>query len=174
MPITRTYQCPECNHRMEVSLSAEQWDATPPSCEACDAHEMRQEFRPVAIGGSIAARAAAITENILANDYQVANFQPNNREGGVAKVRYKDETPGLTPGAWAAAQQTLQQAIDVGRAQRHTRYEKGPSGSGLDVLKAALSSGEQPDLIESSKRRAIKVWSVLGMLLICVASRGHL
>lgn len=174
MPITRTYQCPECNHRMTAVLSADQWNALPPSCEACDAHEMRQDFRPVAIGGSIAARAAAITEQIIATDYGVADFKGEHRLGGTPSARLKDQSSNVLPASWAAAQELLAQAVDVGRAQRHVRYEKGPQGNALDVLKGALASGEQPDLIENSKRRAIKVWSVLGMLLVCVASRGHL
>jgi len=159
VPIARTYQCPECNHRMEVSLQAEQWDAPPPSCEACDARETNQVFeRGPAIGGSLRARAAAITESIIANDYGVANFRPDHRMGGTPQVRYKDQSPDVLPGSWQAAQATLAQAVDVGRAHRYTRYEKGPQGNALDVLKGALASGEQPDLIESSKRRAIKVW----------------
>jgi hypothetical protein len=158
MPIMRTYVCPECNHRIEVMLTADQWDASPPSCAACDAREMGQEFFPPAIGGSMRARAVRITEDIIANDYNVANFTPDNREGGTPKVRYKDQSVGLPPAAWQAAQETLKQAIDVGRAHRHVRYADGPQGNALDVLKGALASGEQPDLIEASKRRAIKVW----------------
>jgi len=158
VPIARTYQCPECNHRMEVMLAPEQWDAPPPSCEACDAHETNQVFSPPAIGGSISSRAAAITEQIIANDYGVANFHGEHRMGGTPQVRYKDQSANVLPATWQAAQQTLTQAIEVGRAHRHVRYEKGPSGNALDVLKGALASGEQPDLIDASKRRAIKVW----------------
>jgi len=144
---------------MEVSLSAEQWDAPAPSCEACDARETNQVFeRGPAIGGSLAAKAARITESIIANDYGVANFKGEHREGGTPQVRYKDESPGVLPASWQAAQGMLAQAVDVGRAQRHIRYEKGPQGNALDVLKGALASGEQPDLIERSKSRAIKVW----------------
>jgi hypothetical protein len=158
LPIARTYQCPECFHRIEVVLAADEWDAPPPSCEACDAHDMQQEFKPPAIGGSVRGKAAAITEDIIANDYNVANVKFDNRRGGVPKVRYKDETPNLPKGAWQAAQQTLQQAVDLGRQHRHHRYTDGPQGNGLDVLQSALNSGEQPDLIAASKRRAIKVW----------------
>lgn len=154
----RTYQCPECFHRIEVVYTADEWDAPPPSCEACDAHDMQQEFKPFAIGGSIRAKARGITEDIIANDYQVADLKYDNRQGGTPKVRYKDETPGLPKGAWQAAQQTLQQAIDVGRQHRQHRYAAGPQGNGLDVLAGALKSGEQPDLIAASKRKAIKVW----------------
>ena len=158
MPIARTYQCPECNHRIEVVLAAAEWDAPAPSCEQCDAHDMHQEFKPPAIGGSIRAKARGITEDIIANDYNVANVKFDNRRGGVPKVRYKDESPGLKPAAWQMAQQTLQQAVDIGRQHRQHRYADGPQGNALDVLQGALSSGEQPDLIANSKRKAIKVW----------------
>jgi predicted nucleic acid-binding Zn ribbon protein len=156
--IMRTYQCPECNHRIEVTLTADEWDAPPPSCEACDAHDMQQEFRPFGIGGSVRGKAAKITEDIIANDYAVANFQSDRRLGGTPKVRYKDQSANLPAAAWQNAQQTLQQAIDVGRSHRRHHYKDGPQGNGLDVLKGALQSGEQPDLIAASKRRAIKVW----------------
>jgi hypothetical protein len=150
--------CPECNHRMEVVLAADQWDAPAPSCEACDAREMGQVFHPPAIGGSLASRAGAIAEDIIANDYKVADFHSDRRLGGTPKVRYKDQTGAITPSAWQNAQGVLQQAIDLGRAHRSVRYEKGPQGNALDVLKGALASGEQADLIQASKRRAIKVW----------------
>lgn len=158
MPIARTYQCPECNHRIDVVLSAAEWDAPPPSCEECDAREMQQHFRPPAIGGSIRSKARNITERIIAEDYNVADLKFDNRRGGVPKVRFKDESPGLKPAAWAQAQQTLQQAVELGRQQRHHRYADGPQGNALDVLQGALSSGAQPDLIANSKRKAIKVW----------------
>ena len=158
MPIARSYMCGECGHRMEVILSAEEWDSPLPSCEACDAREMNQEFRPPAIGGSLRGKAARIAEDIMANDYNVANASFGNRQGGVPKVRYKDQSPNLPPGAWQQAQATLQQAVDIGKSHRQHRYSEGPQGNGLDVLKAALDSGQQPDLIAASKRRAIKVW----------------
>jgi hypothetical protein len=158
MPIARSYMCGECSHRMELVLSAEEWDAPAPSCEACDAREMNQEFRPPAIGGSLRGKARGIAEDIIANDYNVANIKFDNRQGGTPKVRYKDETANLPKGAWQAAQQTLQQAIDVGRQHRQHRYSDGPQGNGLDVLQSALNTGQQPDLIAASKRRAIKVW----------------
>jgi hypothetical protein len=159
MPIARSYMCGECGRMMEVILSADQWDAPPPSCEACDAREMNQVFKPPAIGGSLRGKAVAIAEDIMANDYQVANAKFDNREGATPKVRYKDQSAtALPPAAWQAAQQTVQQAIDIGREHRRHRYETGPQGNGLDVLQAALSTGEQPDLIAASKKRAIKVW----------------
>lgn len=158
--IMRTYHCPECNHRIEVALTADQWDSPPPSCQMCDTREMNQEFKPPAIGGSIGGKARAITEDILANDYNVANFTPDSRArlGSTPKVRYKDQSANILPSTFQAAQQTLQQAIDIGRAHRQTRYPDGPQGNALDVLKGALASGEQRDLIADSKRRAIKVW----------------
>jgi hypothetical protein len=153
MPIARTFMCPECAHRMEVVLSAEEWNAPPPSCEMCDAREMRQEFKPPAIGGSIRSRAARITEDIIANDYQVANFQSDRREGGTPKVRYKDQTAAMLPAAWQGGNQMLEQAVAIGK---QTRRESGADG--LDILKRSLADGTQPDLIEASKRKAIKVW----------------
>lgn len=158
MPIARSYMCGECGHRMEVVLLAEQWDAAAPSCEDCDAREMNQEFHPPAIGGSLRGKARNIAEDIIANDYNVANIKFDNRQGGTPKVRYKDQTGPLEPGAWQKAQETLQQAVDIGKSHRNHRYANGPQGNGLDVLKAALNSGEQPDLIAASKRRAIKIW----------------
>lgn len=158
MPIARSYMCGECGHRIEVVLSADDWDAPPPSCEACESRSMNQEFKPPAIGGSMSSKAHAIAEDIMANDYNVANARFDNRQGATPKVRYKDQTGALPPAAWANAQAQLTQAIDIGRAHRQHRYESGPQGNGLDVLKAALASGEQPDLIANSKKRAIKVW----------------
>lgn len=149
--IRRTYHCPECNHRMEVELSADQWDASPPSCESCDARDMNQEFAVPAIGGSVASRAARIAEDIIANDYGVANYTGDNREGGVGKVSYASPPSGAVgTSQWAG--NMLQEAISIGRK---TRME---GGSGLDILQRNLKSGAQPDLIEMSRQRAIKVW----------------
>ena len=158
MPIARTYMCPSCGHRIEVVLTEAQWNDPPPACEACWSNDMNQEFKPPAIGGSVGARARGIAEDIIANDYGVADIRFDNRQGGTPKVRYKDQTSPLTAASWAAAQGQLQQAIDLGRAHRQTRYDSGPQGNGIDVLKGALESGQQPDLIAASKRRAIKVW----------------
>ena len=140
---------------MEVVLSAEDWDKSPPSCEACDAREMTQEFKPFGIGGSIHANAARITEDIIANDYGVSNFNSDHRMGAVPKVQYKDQTANVLPSAWqkAAHNETLQQAIAIG--QRNRREFKM---DGLDILKRNIMDGTQPDLIEASKRRSIKVW----------------
>jgi hypothetical protein len=153
MPIMRTYMCPDCSHRMEVTLPADQWDAPPPSCEACDIR-MGQEFKPPAIGGSISMRAHRVAEDILANDYQVADVKFDNRQGGTPKVRYKDQTAATIGSSWQGANQLLEQAVAIGK---QTRREAG-GFDGLDMLKANLASGAQPDLIEASRRRAIKVW----------------
>lgn len=153
MPINRTYMCPECAHRMDVVLNADEWDAPPPSCEACD-ERMNQEFKPPAIGGSVRSRAAKITEGIIADDYKVANFQSDRRQGGRPTVRYKDETPGSLQATWQGAgggqRSMLETAINLGKANR--------GRDGLNILQQNLASGAQPDLIEASKRRSIKVW----------------
>ena len=152
MPITRTYMCPDCSHRMEVTLAADEWDAPPPSCEACDAR-MGQEFKAPNIGGSIGGKARKLTEDIIANDYGVADVKFDNR-GGTPKVRYKDQTAATVGSSWQGANQLLEQAVAIGK---QTRREAG-GFDGLDMLKANLASGAQPDLIEASRRRAIKVW----------------
>lgn len=150
--IRRTYMCPECSHRMEVILTPEEWDSPPPSCQACDARQMNQEFHPPAIGGSVRARATRLAENIIANDYNVANFQSDRREGGTPKVRYKDQSDTALPAAWqkAAHREMLETAIGIGKANR--------GRDGLDILQRNIRAGVQPDLIETSKRRSIKVW----------------
>lgn len=150
--IRRSYMCPECAHRMEVTLTAAEWNNPPPSCEACDAREMNQEFHPPAIGGSVRSRAGRIAEDIIANDYNVANFQSDRGHGGPAKVRYKDQSDDTRPSAWQQAAHTemLNTAMSVGRANR--------GRDGLDILQKNLRSGVQPDLIETSKRRSIRVW----------------
>lgn len=153
MPIVRTYACAECNHMMEVVLSADQWDAEPPECPACLEHAMRQEFKPVAIGGSVRGKAVALAEDIASNDYHVADFKAEGKQGHAAKVRYKDQPATAIPASsWTAATETIQTAIALGR---QTRLKHG---NGLDVLESALKSGAQPDLIAESKKRAIRVW----------------
>ena len=152
MPIVRTYAGSECNHMMDVVLSADDWEAPPPDCPACEAREMKQEFRPVAIGGSNRARAVALAEDIAAKDYGVADMKVEGREGQTPKVRYNDQTVVAGASSWVGAQGMLEQAIATGR---QTRLQHG---SGLDVLQSALKSGAQPDLIAESKKRLIKVW----------------
>ena len=153
MPIQRTYMCGECSHRMEVTLAADQWDAPPPSCEVCDMR-MGQEFMPPRIGGSVSMRAHRLAEDIIAKDYQVADVKFDNRQGGTPKVRYKDQTAASVGSSWQGAHQLLEQAVAIGK---QTRREAG-GFDGLDMLKANLASGAQVDLIEASRRRAIKVW----------------
>jgi putative FmdB family regulatory protein len=152
MPIVRTYACAECNHMMDVVLSADDWDAPPPECPMCQQREMRQEFKPVAIGGSVRSRAVALAEDIAAKDYNIADMKPEGKEGHGSKVRYKDQTAGVIPSTWSGAQAMVEQAITIGR---DTRLKHG---NGLDVLQNALKTGAQPDLIAASKRKAIKVW----------------
>jgi hypothetical protein len=139
---------------MEVTLTQDQWDQPPPSCEACD-QRMNQHFHPPAIGGSVRVRAAKITEDIIANDYNVANYTSDHRVGGTGKVRYKDQSDDVRQASWSPAgdQSILQTAIDIGKQNRR---QFGLDG--LDILKRNIMDGSQPDLIEASKRKAIKVW----------------
>jgi hypothetical protein len=154
MPIMRTYMCGECSHRMELVLDADQWDAPPPSCDMCDAREVRQEFKPPAIGGSIGGRARRLAEDIISADYGVADVK-FDRRGGPPKVRYKDQSSTALQSTWGGQiANALETAVSIGK---QTRRENG-GFDGLDMLKANLASGAQPDLIEASKRRAIKVW----------------
>lgn len=160
MPIIRTYGCPECNHVMEVTLSAEQWDDPPPSCPECDRRETQQVFKPPAITGSPRARAVSIAEQIAAEDYKVANIHAEGREGHAPKVKYKDDSPGVRPSAWTGpnaremqmSQEALQTAIALGRDTR-LKY-----GNGLDILRHNLETGVQPDLIELSKKKSARIW----------------
>jgi hypothetical protein len=155
MPIQRTYMCNTCAHRMEVTLSADEWDAPPPSCEMCDAREVSQEFRPPAIGGSVSMRAHRVAEDIIANDYNVANVTFDNRQGGTPKVRYKDQSATALQSTWGGQ---IANAVETAAAiGKQNRRENG-GFDGLDMLKANLASGAQPDLIEASRRRALKVW----------------
>lgn len=152
MPILRTYACGDCGHMLEVTLSTDQWNAEPPDCPRCAERPMAQEFKPPAIGGSVRARAIKIAEDIAEKDYNVADFKSDGREGGRPKVRYRDAIT-TSASTWAAPNAaSLGQAIALGRESR-LKY-----GSGLDVLHSALKDGTQPDLIELSKRRSMRVW----------------
>ena len=153
MPIVRTYACEDCFHQMEVTLTAEQWDQSAPECPACSARRMRQEFKPVALGGSNYAKARSIAEDIAANDYHVGNMTTDLKQGDQRKVTYKDQHAATSQqSTWGVAQEALQGAIAEGRKTR-LNY-----GSGLDVLQSNLKSGLEPDLIEISKRRSMKIW----------------
>ena len=153
MPIVRTYQCEECFNRTEVTLSLEEWDCDPPVCQTCTARVMRQEFKPVAIGGSPNARAHAMAETIAAEDYHVADMKREHRQDGTPNVRYRDQTSATLSSAWGGVSHAaLETAIAAGR---HTRLN---FGSGLDILQSNIKKGVEPDLIANSKRRAIRVW----------------
>ena len=98
MPITRTFQCAECFHRMDVVLPFDQWDAAPPNCPRCTAwdleNQMQQDFKPVAVRGTQAnhrANAQKLAETIASEDYGVADFTAKGREGETPKVRHKDQ-----------------------------------------------------------------------------------
>lgn len=153
MPIVRTYGCEGCGFVMDVTLTLEQADNPPPDCPRC-AGVTQQEFKPVAIGGSTSARANKLTEDILANDYGVANMQRDHREGSTPTVRYKDQGNAAQASTWGATGAMLEQAVAVGR---QTRMANGGL-SGVDTLQAMLKSGQQVDLIEASKKRSMKVW----------------
>lgn len=137
---------------MTVELRSDQWDAEPPECPQCAAHDMGQIFKPPAIGGSNSSRAHAVAEDIMANDYNVADFKSQGPDGGPPKVRYKDAISTVPPSTWGAAEGAIAQAISLGR---ETRLKHG---SGLDVLQTTLKNGTQPDLIELSKKRSMRVW----------------
>ena len=75
------------------------------------------------------------------------------REGVKNKVRYKDQPTRLDQAHFIAAnREMLETAAALGR---ETRLKHG---SGLDVLQSALKSGAQPDLIEISKRRSMRIY----------------
>jgi putative FmdB family regulatory protein len=155
MPIVRTYGCEDCGHFTEVWLTLEQCDDPPPPCPHCAARAMQQEFKPVAlVGTSPSSRANALMEDIVEKDYGVADLKRDHRADSTPKVRYKDQgTPGQAS-TWGAAGAMIQTAVAIGR---QTRMDNG-GYSGVDTLQAMLKSGAQPDLIEASRRRAIKVW----------------
>jgi hypothetical protein len=152
MPIIRTYACPDCNHMMDVVLTMEQVDDPPPECPMCERRErMQQEFKPVAITGKKIVRAADLAEDIIQNDYNVADMN-RPHAGEQRKIRYKDQVAAYPASHWQLAQGALEGAIAAGRQMRLKH------GSGLDVLQANLKSGAQKDLIEVSKQRSVKVW----------------
>lgn len=154
MPIVRTYGCEVCGHFTDVTLTLEQADDPPPECPYCARRPMQQEFKPVAIGGSVAGKAHKLAETIAAEDYGVANMQRDLRAGSTPTVRYKDQGNPMQASTWGAAGAMMEKAVAIGR---QTRMENG-GYSGLDTLQSMLKSGEQPDLIEVSKKRAMRVW----------------
>jgi hypothetical protein len=146
--------CEQCAHQITVTLTPEQWDDPAPECPECAKQQMQQEFKPFAISGSPSARAHALAEDIAAKDYQVADMSDARKEGDVPKVRYKDQSPSSFPSStWGGVNSsTMEAALAAGRATRLN------FGSGLDVLQKNLKDGTEPDLIEMSKRRAMRVW----------------
>lgn len=148
MPIVRSYMCPKCAYQMSVTLEPEQWDDPAPPCPECERH-MAQEFKPFGIGGSPRSKAEKVTEDILQNDYQVADVQRDHREQSTPKVNYKS---GPHSASWGVAREALEGAISAGRKIRQQH------GSGLDILQANLKSGAEPDLIELSKKRAMRIY----------------
>lgn len=163
MPIVRTYACPSCAHFLEVTLAAEDWNAPAPVCPACEARAMNQEFAPPRINGSPYARANAIAEKIAEEDYGVANLHRDHRAGSIPKTSYKDDMMGVSKRGgrtWGASPQSTWGASGEAMmlAQANGRRIRQQFGDGLDVLKANLESGAQPDLLAASKRRAMRVW----------------
>lgn len=157
MPIVRTYGCGDCGRFIEVTLSLEQADDPAPECPHCSAASMQQEFKPIAIGGSTVGKAVKLAETIAAEDYGVADMTHDTRQGGVPKVRYKDQGNTLQQqqrSQWGAPGVALETAISLGR---QTRMANG-GYSGVDALQKMLKDGTQPDLIALSKQRSMKVW----------------
>lgn len=147
--INRTYGCEDCGFQMTVELRSDQWDQPPPDCPRCSM-ATQQEFIPPAIGGSLRAQATAMAMDIAERDYGVADIQTGGREGSTPQVRYRDGP--RNPSSWGAQMGALQTAVALGRENR-LKY-----GSGLDVLQQALKSGDQPDIIDISKRRSARLW----------------
>lgn len=161
MPIVRSWVCPKCNHYIEMTLTAEQWDIEAPDCpRGCQT--MDQEFTPPAIGGSAIGKAHAIAEKIAREDYNVTNLRTSPSRSG-PRATYKDEMMGHArvndrnwgpdpPSTWGSTGLAMSQAMAFGKDLRHN------FGNGLDVLQATLKSGAQPDLLETSKRMAVQQW----------------
>jgi hypothetical protein len=113
---------------------------------------MAVDFKPPNIVGSQRARAVALAEKIAAEDYGVSNMFVEGKEGVRNKVIYKDAQTNIPGASWTGNREAIEAAAAIGKATRQ-QY-----GSGLDILQAALKSGDQPDLIEMSKRRSARVW----------------
>lgn len=157
MPIIRTYGCEGCGHFMDVTLTMEQVDAEPPLCPRCSQAPMAQEFKPIAIGGSTVSKAVKLAETIAAEDYGVADMQHDTRHGGTPKVRYKDQGNTMQHAqlsSWGATGNMMETAMALGR---QARMANGGS-SGVETLQRMIKDGSQTDLIEASKRRAMRVW----------------
>ena len=152
MPIVRAYQCEDCFHRIEVTLSGDQWDEPPPACPVCSQRAMQQQFKPFAITGSASARAHGIAEEIATSDYHAADIQREHRPEGTPKVRYKDGPAAPQASSWGAATAAIESAIAIGRQNRLHH------GSGLDVLQHNLKTGAEPDLLANSKRISPRIY----------------
>ena len=150
MPIVRTYLCNDCGYRLQQTLRADQWEEPAPECPQCAKYYMDQEFKPPAIVGSNLAKARAIATRIAEEDFGVADMDIRGRRGEANKVRYQDAPATQTPSNWMAANATLQQGMAIGRQTRLEGYD------GLNQLHAGLKSGTIPDILELSKRRAIR------------------
>jgi hypothetical protein len=134
---------------MEVELTLAQADVPAPVCPACN-ERTQQDFKPPGIVGTSArSKAEKIKDDILANDYKVGDI---NRSPSRPHLHYKDQSPPGSASSWQASQEMLRGAAAAGRQIRE-RF-----GSGLDVLHSNIKSGAEPDLIELSKRKAIKIW----------------
>lgn len=169
--------CADCGHRLELELRLDQWNDPPPPCPQCDKVEIDLDFRPIALGGSLANRAMAYAEKIAAEDYQVADMQLDSREGGRPKVRYQEpkelkeaaakvareasreaHRTRHAPSNWspnpAAAHETLLKAVAIGREARLMSGGK----SGLEILQDNIRNGTEPDKIANSKKLSAKIW----------------
>ena len=154
MPIRRTFGCEVCGHFLTQELTLEQADWPAPLCPHCEGlSEMQQEFRPPAIGGSDYGKAAKLAETIAAQDYGVADINIEGRQGVRNKVRYKDDNR-QGGSVWGATNEALNRAIAM---SRQDRVANGVA-DGLTVLHENLRNGSQPDLIEVSKKRSMRVW----------------
>jgi len=136
---------------MEVWLEQHQVDDPPPECPACANRRMAQEYRaPAIVGHTARSKAEKLKDDILRNDYNVADYNHDKHES-TPTVRYKDQTT-KSSSTWQATNEALSQAVALGR-QNRLKF-----GSGLDILHNNIKNGTEPDLIELSKRRSPKVW----------------
>lgn len=102
-------------------------------------------------------KAVKLAETIAHEDYGVADITHDTRIGGTPKVRYKDQGNTMQTAqlsTWGATGGMMDTAIALGR---QARLANG-GASGVETLQRMLKDGKQPDLIEASKRRAMRVW----------------
>ena len=159
MPIRRTFGCEVCGHFLTQELTLEHADWPAPMCPHCEGlSDMQQKFRPPAIAGtntyeSNRVRANKIAEDIAEKDYGVADMNVEGYRGVRNKVRYKDDNR-QGGSVWGATSEALNRAIAM---SRQDRIANGVA-DGLTVLHENLRNGSQPDLIEVSKKRSMRVW----------------